>query len=67
MTQIEEGADDEDITMLDTLKPVSSPSYKSSATWTSRLVRIQPTTLHSNGYISLIWRPNKVFSDALET
>jgi hypothetical protein len=66
MTPIQEGEDDENITMLDMHEPASLPSYKSSPTWTASSVRIQPTTLHQNGDISLIRRPNKVFLDALE-
>jgi hypothetical protein len=58
---------DKDITMPDMHEPVSSPSYKSSPTWTASSVRIQPTTLHENRDISLIQRPNKAFLDALET
>jgi len=46
---------DEDITTLDTLKPASSPSYKSSPTWIVCSVRIQPTAVHSNDDISLIY------------
>jgi len=58
---------DEDITMLGTLMPASSPNYKSSPTWTVCSVRIQQIALHSNDDISLIRRPNKVFLDVLET
>jgi hypothetical protein len=46
MTPIQEGEDDKDITMLDMHEPASSPSYKSSPTWTASSVRFQPTTLH---------------------
>jgi len=66
-TPNQEGEDDEEITMLDTLKPASSTSYKSPAIWTAHSVRIQLTALYSNGDISLIRRPNMVFSDVLET
>jgi hypothetical protein len=44
MTPIQEGEDDEGITMLDTPEIWSSTSYKSSPTWSSSLVRTQPTT-----------------------
>ena len=64
---LDDSEDDDDITMLETFKPASSPSYKSSPTWTARSVRIQLTALHSNSVISPIRCPNKVFSDALET
>jgi hypothetical protein len=37
MTPIQEGEDDEDITMLDTPEIWSSTSYKSSPTWSSHL------------------------------
>ena len=66
MTPIQEGEDDEEIAMLDTLMPWSSPSYKSSPTQSSRSSRIQPTPLHSFGDISFIRRPNEVILDALE-
>jgi hypothetical protein len=58
---------DEDITTPDMHELASSSSYKSSPTWTASSVRIQLTTLHQNGDISLIRRPNKVFLDALES
>jgi hypothetical protein len=51
MTTIQEGEDDEDITMLDMHEPASSPSFKSSPTWTASSVRIQPTCLHQNSNI----------------
>ena len=54
MTPIQEGEDDDDITMLDTHKPALSPSYKSLPIWTVRSVRIQQTTLDKIGHISLI-------------
>jgi hypothetical protein len=67
MTPIQEEEDDEDITTLDMHELALSPSYKLSPTWTASSVRIQSTTLHQNGDISLIRRPNKAFLDALET
>ena len=53
-TPIQKGEDDEDITMLDTFMPWSSPSYKSSPTQLLCSSRIQPTSLHGFGDISLI-------------
>ena len=67
MTPIQEGEDDEDIAMLDTLMPWSSPSYKSSPTQSSRSSRIQPTPLHGFGDISLIRRTNEVILHAMES
>ena len=58
---------DEDIAMLDTTMPWSSPTYKSSPTWSSRSSRIQPAPLHGFGDFSLIRRPNEVILDALES
>jgi hypothetical protein len=55
---------DEDIAMLDTLMPWSSPSYKSSPTQSSRSSQIQPTPLHGFSDISLIRCPNEVILDA---
>ena len=66
-TPIQEGEDDEDIAMLDTLISWPSPSYKSSPTRSSRSSRIQPTHLHGFSDISLIRRPNEVILDALES
>ena len=57
---------DEDITILDAHTPWPSPSYRSSSTRSPRLVRIQPTPLHSFGTISLIRYQNEVFFDVLE-
>ena len=67
MTPIQEGEDDEDITTLDMHEPASSASFKSSPTWTTSSVRIQPTCLHQNGDISLIRSRNEVILDALES
>jgi len=53
--------------MLDTRKPASSPSYKSSPTRTASSVRIQPTALHQNGDISFIRHRKEAFFDALES
>ena len=58
---------DEDIAMLDTIMPWSSPCYKSSPTQSSRSSQIQPTPLHSFGDISFIRRPNEVIVDAFES
>jgi hypothetical protein len=55
-----------DITMLDTLDIWPSTSYKSSPTWSSRPVRIQPTTLNGNTNIAFIRRRNEALFDALE-
>jgi hypothetical protein len=61
-----ECASDEDITMLDTPEIWSSTSYKSSPTWSSRLIQTQPTTLNGNADISFIRCQNEAFFDALE-
>jgi hypothetical protein len=66
MTPIQEGEDDENITMLDTPEIWSSMSYKSSPTWSSRPIRTQLTTLNRNTDISFIRCRNKTFFDALE-
>ena len=58
---------DEDIATLNMHELASSPSYKSTPTRFSRSSRIQPTPLHGFGDISLIWSPNEVILDALES
>ena len=65
-TPIQEGEDDEDITMLDIREPASSTST-SSPTWTATSVRCQPTALHQKGDISHIRTPNEAIFDALES
>jgi hypothetical protein len=65
-TPIQEGEDDEDITMLNTPKIWSSTSYKSSPTWSLCPVRTQPTILNGDIDISFIRCQNDVFFDVLE-
>ena len=65
-TSIQEGEDDEDIAMLDTHTPCPSPSYKTSPTQPLHSVRIQLTSLHCFGDISLIRHQNEAYKNALE-
>jgi hypothetical protein len=66
MIPIQEGEDDEDIAMLDTLTLWSFPSCNSSPTQLSRHPRIQQTRRHCFGHKSFIRHQNGVFLDALE-
>jgi hypothetical protein len=57
---------DENIATLGARMTRPSPNYESSPTQLPRSVRIQPTSLHGFGNISLIQHRNEEYKDALE-